>query len=384
MELMASYQKREIEPVVVKYLDVFPVVGITGPRQSGKSTLLQHLLNSYRYVSFDDYKMRDFIREDPDGFIKTYNNKVIFDEAQKVPEIFELVKIAVDKDRSNYGKFVLTGSSQFTLLKQISESLAGRIGLLSLLPYQYLEVPEVLRKQSIYKGTYPELTNRHYQYSGEWYSSYINTYVNKDVREISNIGNLRDFERFIRLLAANSSQTLNMSTYAHDLGVSVPTIKNWISVLEASYIIFLIPPYYENFGKRMTKSPKLYFWDVGMVAYLTGYETEKQFLGGPMRGAIFENYVVSEIKKKLCHAGKKEELYYFRSSAGLEVDLIVDHKITKDFIEIKATSSFKPRMLDAVNQLKGKDDRGFLLYNGESIPFKDKLNIIHFSDYLSN
>lgn len=378
------YHKREIEAVVEKYLEVFPVVGITGPRQSGKSTLLQHLLKSYRYVTFDDYKIRDFIRDDPDGFMKIYNHHVIFDEAQKVPEIFELVKIVVDQDRNRYGKFVLTGSSQFTLLKQISESLAGRIGLLSLLPYQFLEIPTALRRESIYRGGYPELTNREYEYAEEWYSAYINTYINKDVREISNIGNLRDFERFIRLLAANTAQTLNMSSYAHDLGVSVPTIKSWISVLEASYIIFLIPPYYENYGKRISKRPKLYFWDVGLVSYLTGYNTEQQFLNGPMRGAIFENYMVSEINKKLCHGGRQEALYYFRSSAGLEVDLIIDRKTIKHFIEIKATSSFKPRMIDAISQVKGPDDQGFLLYNGEPMPYKDQIHIIHFSEYLSS
>lgn len=380
---MSSYHVRQIEPIVDKYLKAFPVLGLTGPRQSGKSTLLQHLLKNYTYVSFDDYKMRNFIHEDPEGFMKRFSDKVIFDEAQKVPELFELVKIAVDQDRMNYGKYVLTGSSQFTLLHKISESLAGRIGLLSLLPYQYLEVPPDLRNESIYRGAYPELTNRAYDYFDEWYTAYIDTYINKDVREISNIGNLRDFERFIRLLAANTAQPLNMSTYSHDLGVSVPTIKSWLSVLEASYIVFLIAPYFENYGKRITKSPKLYFWDTGLASYLTGHETEQQYLNGPMRGAIFENYIVSEINKKIHHAGKKSELYYFRSSAGLEVDLIVDNKLTRDFIEIKATASFKTRMLNAVQQLMGANDRGYLLYNGENFPYKDNIKIIHYSEYLS-
>lgn len=202
--------------------------------------------------------------------METYKDKVIFDEAQKAPELFELVKIAVDKDRARSGKFVLTGSRQFSLLQKISESLAGRIGLLTLLPFQYAELPAQWQDEAIYRGSYPEIVQGAYVAANEWYSSYIETYIHKDLRDIKDIGNLRDFRRLLNLLAVNTGSMLNMSSFARDLGVSVPTIKTWISALEASYIVFLLPPYYQNFGKRIVKSPKIYFYDTGMVAYLSG------------------------------------------------------------------------------------------------------------------
>ena len=194
-----------------------------------------------------------------------HKQKVIFDEVQKVPEIFERIKIAIDNDRENYGKYILTGSHQFNFLKNVSESLAGRIGLLSLLPLQYSELPDTLHYDSIYNGSFPELVTREYQYNRQWYSSYITAYLEKDVRVIQNIGNLLDFQKFITLLAGNTSQILDMTHYAHDIGVSVNTIKKWISVLSASYIIYLLPPFYNNFGKRIVKRPKVYFYDTGLL-----------------------------------------------------------------------------------------------------------------------
>jgi len=202
-------------------------------------------------VTFDDFRIVALYHDDPNKFMRIYANKIIFDEVQKVPEIFNDIKIAIDTDRQTTGKFILTGSIQFNLLKNITESLAGRIGLLSLLPYQYAEIPNKLRYSSIYQGTYPELVNKNFEFVTDWYSSYLDTYITKDVNDLANIGDKRDFRRLISLLAANTSQLLNMSTYAKDLGVDVKTIKRWISVLEASYIIFLLPPYYQNFGKRI-------------------------------------------------------------------------------------------------------------------------------------
>jgi predicted AAA+ superfamily ATPase len=314
--------------------------------------------------------------------MQRYSNQVIFDEVQRVPELFGYVKRAVDKDRQNYGKFILTGSSQFNLLKQISESLAGRIGLISLLPFQYSEMPEELRQLSIFKGAYPELVMRAYQGLVPWYSSYLTTYLEKDVRLLNNIGNLLDFQRLLALLAANTSQVLNYSSYAKNLGVSVDTVKRWISVLEASYIIFLLPPYFNNLGKRIVKSPKLYFYDTGLVSYLTGIETESQYSKGPMAGAIFENYVIAEIKKRTLHTLTGEQLYFYRSSNGLEVDLIIEKHNQRTWIEIKKSATFIKKMITPIEKLKADEDKAILLYQGERMPPFNNIEIMPVDDYL--
>lgn len=376
-----EYRKRFIEDTVKKFLDLFPVVGITGPRQSGKSTLLRYLLKGYEYVTFDDAQMVKLYQEDPVGFMKRYCKKVIFDEVQLVPEIFSSIKILVDNDRQNYGNFVLTGSSQFSFLKSASESLAGRIGLVSLLPFQYGELPKEHQKEAVYRGSYPELVLRDYKGSNFWYSSYLNTYLNKDLRTLANIGDIRDFTRFIYLLASQVGQTLDMSHYAKDIGISVPTIKRWISILEASYILFLVPPYFKNYGKRIVKSPKVYFFDTGLVSYLTGIETFKQYDLGPLAGALFENYVVSEIYKKELHSASDAQLYFLRTYDQKEIDLIVGRKSSNDLIEIKKNATLKPAMIKTLVELKKKEDRAFLLYQGESNHIHD-VEIMHFQKYL--
>lgn len=376
------YQRRKLETKLKEYLDYFPVVGLTGPRQSGKSTLLLHLLKHYTYVTFDDYQTMHLFHNDPQKFMGMYSNKIIFDEVQKVPELFNYIKIAVDNDRNARGKFVLTGSSQFSFIKGLSETLAGRIGLLSLLPYQYSEIPSKWRKESIYKGAYPELINKEYHLFQDWISSYLETYLHKDVATLAQIGDLRDFRRLISLLAANTAQLLNLSRYANDLGVDVKTIKRWISILEASYIIFLLPPFYENFGKRIVKSPKIYFYDTGLVSFLTGIHSEDLFENGPMAGSIFENYIVSEIMKREIHHKTMAELFFLRTSQGQEVDLIIDRKQKKEWIEIKNSHTFHPRMLQSIEKFVGKKDRGYLLYRGKNFPAQKEIHICSYQDYL--
>ena len=378
------YLNRIAEATLRRFLAVFPVVGVTGPRQSGKSTLLQHALTYYRYVNFDQIKNVEYFEADPDGFIAQYNDRVIFDEVQFVPQLFSTIKVAVDQDRQNYGKFVVTGSSQFSYLKNISESLAGRIGLMSLLPLQYTEMPKALLEESIYRGAYPELVTRDYRESELWYGAYLETYLNKDVRVLSNIGDMRDFRRFIQLLAAQATQLLELSHYAKDLGVSVPTIKRWISILEASYIIFLLPAYHDNFGKRIIKSPKLYFYDTGLISYLVGIKNMELYDKGPMAGSLFENYVVSEISKKNSHLATHAELFYFRTSDQAEIDLIVDKKDTQDFIEIKKTATFSPRLITSIKKYCKEHNKGYLLYNGKKFPHHGNIHIIHYADYLKS
>ena len=378
-----SYIPRVIERNIVRYLKEFPVDGLAGPRQSGKSTTLKKLLGEkYRYVSFDDLNMVDRFHSDPERFMSVYSNKVIFDEVQRVPDLFHSLKLAVDNDRNNYGKFVVTGSSQFALLKHVSESLAGRIGLLTLLPFQFSEIPERLRVVSLFQGAYPERVQRKYYGSFDWYSSYLDTYLTRDVRDVREIGNIRDFRRFIQILAARVSQILNMSDIARDIGVSVPTIKKWISVLEASYIVFLLPPYYVNLGKRIIKSPKIYFYDTGIVSYLTGIRTKELFEKGPLYGNLFENYVVSEIYKRELHNRTGAELYYLRTSNGIEVDLIIDQKPKRRYIEIKASHTYRHEMTRSLLQTKNKGEEAFLLYRGKPVESTPDLKIINYISYL--
>ncbi len=357
---------------------MFPAVSLTGPRQSGKSTTLQQMFDGkYTYVSFDDPLTVEFLTQDPKGFIGKYKDKVIFDEAQKVPLLFNYLKIAIDQDRHNYGKFILTGSSQFKLVTQITETLAGRIGLLSLLPFHMYEMPKRWRKQQILKGSYPELIHLKYQNTLRWYSAYVSLYIERDVRNIANVGNLRDFQRLIKLLSARVSQELNFSSLAKEIGVTVRTVQNWTSILEASYIIFLIPSYHKNLGKRLVKRPKIYFYDTGLVCYFTGIETEDVLRKGPLDGPIFENYIVAEIQKWILHHGLNDQLYYFRTNLDIEVDLIIEN-LTKNqlrLIEIKSTETPKPKMFSHILKIKelvSHDQReenqiaNILIYRGDT------------------
>ncbi|MEW6526013.1 MAG: ATP-binding protein [Spirochaetota bacterium] len=339
------YYYRKLEKTLAKFLNIFPAVAVCGPRQSGKSTMLQHQFGKqYRYVTFDDPFMRERFTEDPRGFMNEFNNRVIFDEVQKVPEIFNYLKMRIDENRSSYGNFILTGSSQFTMLKNITESLAGRIGLLTLLPFQFSEMPQSLHNQQIIFGSYPENVVRHYYGVHEWYGAYITNYIERDVRTLFNIGNLKDFERLLWLLAAHTAQELNMNKIASDIGVTVKTIKSWISVLEASFIVFTIPPSHYNLGKRIVKRPKIYFYDTGLICYLTGIHTQEFLQNGPLAGPIFENYIMAELKKIISHYNKNVGLFYYRDNSGNEIDCIIEDLYNNKIflVEIKYTATPKP------------------------------------------
>lgn len=375
------YTHRVIEPKLLEYMNFFSVVGITGSRQSGKSTLLKHMLPDYQYVNFDDLTLRTFFHDDPEAFMQTYADRVIFDEAQLVPDLFSYIKRAVDNDRDTVGKFVISGSSQFTLIKSITETLAGRIGLLSLLPFQYIEVPNHLHLQSQFKGAYPELVNKDYALWRDWYASYLDTYLNRDVRTLANVGDLRDFQRLVQLLASRVGTLLNMADLARDLGVDIKTVKRWISILEASYIVFLLPPFYENFGKRLVKSPKIYFYDTGLVSFLTGIQTEEQYRQGPLAGHLFENYVIAEIMKMHLHMKTHASLYFLRINDQDEVDLIVDRGLERDLIEIKSGKTFKTNMVSSLQKYGREQDALYVLYQGPAFPH-DKVRIIPFEDYI--
>ncbi|MCX6233350.1 MAG: ATP-binding protein [Bacteroidetes bacterium] len=362
----------------------FPIIGITGPRQSGKTTMIRKTLgNSFKYVTFDDYRMIDFFTADPISFIHQYDRQVIFDEVQKVPELFNHLKIAVDENREETGRFVITGSSQFSFVKGITESLAGRIGLLSLLPFQFSEIPQGLRAEAVYSGSYPEVVRTGYQNAHDWYSSYLETFVLRDVKSLVNIGDLRDFRQFLTMLAARTSQLLNYSELSRSIGVSVSTIRRWISVLEAAYIIFLLPPWYRNLGKRIIKSPKVYFYDTGLVCLLTGVTTKELYHKGPMAGSIFENYIVAEIIKNLVHSHSSDQMFFYRTSHGEEIDLIIDRISGKQVIEIKKTATFRTQMVRNIEKILGPEDMGFLIYEGNNFPYNSNIQIMQYAQYLT-
>lgn len=341
------YVQRNIATELDASLEYFQAILLTGPRQSGKTTFLRHQLGDIaEYVTFDDPMERLFAKEDPNAFLDRFGRKaVILDEIQYVPHLFSYIKIRIDEDRfkgCEDRKWIMTGSQQFQLMRNISDSLAGRVAVLELLPFDFTErqiVSEAIPlSEQIWIGGYPDNV-LHPEGRDLWVKSYIATYLERDVRQLSNILDLGKFHSFIALCASMHGQELNYTKLASRCGVSVPTCKEWLSVLEASYIIFLLPPFYENFGKRVIKSPKLYFLDSSLVAVLTRQPTADALISGAMSGAFFEGFIISETYKTLSSHGSKPELYFWRSHDGVEIDLLLiqDGKLLP--IEIKCTNT---------------------------------------------
>lgn len=327
-----DYVERDQESNVRKLVASSPCMALTGPRQSGKSTLLRRCLPNYRYETLDDPLLREQATTDPLLFLENLGERAIIDEIQYAPGLLTYVKMHIDRNRARKGIFVFTGSQQFALIKGLGESLAGRIALAELLPFSVtekrrsLDLPgtEMAFRHAALVGSYPELVTDPTTDSRNWYASYVQTYLERDIRSIYDIGKLADFQRFLRLLAARTAQQVNMSDYARDLGITVPTVKKWLSILEASRIVYLLPPYYANSGKRITKAPKSYFLDIGLVCYLAGVRDEDHLFHGPMAGALFENFCIQEAVKRSLHRGFRPQLYYIRTGQGLEVDLLIE------------------------------------------------------------
>lgn len=291
------------------------------------------MLPQYRYLTLDDPFIRRQAEDDPELLLDSAGRNVIIDEIQYAPSLLPYLKIRIDQDRQAKGRYILTGSQQFTLIKNLAETLAGRIGLLELMPFTVFELAEGLEMQrdarrlfevACLRGLYPEPALGQPEDSEPWYAAYLQTYLERDIRMIYDIGNLREFDRLLRLLAARCGQTLNMSTLAVEVGVSVNTVKRWISILEACRVIYLLPPYYRNLGKRITKSPKVYFTDCGLVCYLTRLHDLDHLLQGPLAGPLFENFCIQEALKAVLNKGDNPSFYYLRTQAGLEVDLLVE------------------------------------------------------------
>jgi predicted AAA+ superfamily ATPase len=334
------YTARKLADVVVEAARNFPAVVVTGPRRAGKTTLLRHLFPRAQYVLLEDPDIQARIRSDPRAFLDAVRPPVVFDEIQNTPELLGYVRTLIDQSPRRLGQWVFTGSQEAPLMRGISESMAGRAAILQLLPFSIRESPKV----SLLHGGFPEVLARP-KARGLWFSSYLQTYLERDVRAITNVRDLATFRRFLSLLASRHGQILNKTDLAAPLGISVPTISEWLHILEITNQIILVSPYFENFGKRIIKSPKLYWGDSGLACYLLGINSTAELERSPFLGALFEGLVASEILKSQTNAGSRKELYYFRDQQGLEVDFLVPRANAGLWlIESKASKTVRPEM----------------------------------------
>lgn len=330
---------RTAETTVRTLLQGFPIVTITGPRQSGKTTLSRAIFPDRPYVSLEDPDVRRAALEDPRAFLGRFPNGGVLDEVQRAPELFSYLQTRVDAD-GRMGLFLLTGSQQFGLLSSVTQSLAGRTAFVELLPFAIGELASVGRQPvdldaHLFTGGYPPLYDRRLA-PRSWFAAYVTAYVERDVRQLLNVQDLETFQRFVRLCAGRSGQILNLSSLATDCGITHNTAKAWISVLEASYLLFQLRPHHANFSKRLVKSPKLYFYDTGLLCWLLGLQSSEQLATHPLRGSIFETFVVSELVKNRFSQGERAVLHFWRDSNGNEVDVIADVGTKLMPIEIKS------------------------------------------------
>jgi predicted AAA+ superfamily ATPase len=331
---------RQIAPILLSALRRFPAVVITGPRRVGKTTLLRTVLPHAQYVLLEDPDIQDRVRRDPRAFIESLRPPVIFDEIQNTPQLLDYVRTLVDASPRKMGQWFFTGSQEAPLMQGITESMAGRAAILQLLPFSLMETA----KADPLLGGFPEVV-LHPRGRELWFASYLQTYIERDVRLISNVRDLPTFRRFLSLLASRHGQMLNRSDLAAPLGVSVPTISEWVRILEITGQIILVPPYFENFGKRLVKSPKVYWGDTGLACHLLGIQSQAELERSPFWGSIFEGFVASEILKSQINRGQRKELYYFRDQQGLEIDFLVPQPNARFWlVEAKASKTVQPSM----------------------------------------
>jgi len=344
----------------------FPVVSIMGPRQSGKTTLSKKVFEDHDYVSLEEPDEREFALADPKGFLRRFSGGVILDEVQRAPNLLSYIQGIVDRENIP-GRFILTGSQQFHVMEKISQTLAGRTAIVYLLPLSLNELlgqptpdpyeidilpdkkkrPPFSLEDILYKGLYPRIHDRGLE-PHEWLSAYYRTYVERDVRDVANIGNLDAFQRFVRLCAGRTGQLLNLSSLASDCGISHTTARHWVSILQAGFIIQLLPPHHENFSKRIIKSPKIYFLDTGLLCYLLRIRETEDIPVHPLKGAIFENFVFSEIYKAFAHRGELPPLYFWRDRTGHEVDIVIDTGKRLVPVEIKSAETIDSSFFDGL------------------------------------
>lgn len=346
--------ERQLEPHLIAVASRYPVVTLTGPRQSGKTTLCRSAFPDRPYVSLENPTQRELATRDPVGFLAQYPDGVILDEIQRAPELPSYLQGMVDED-SRPGRFILTGSQNFSLVQAVSQSLAGRTALLELLPLSLAEVrrfpaPAQDLNSILWVGGYPRLFAEQLP-PEEWLATYVSTYVERDAREVLKIGDLITFQTFIRLCAGRAGQLLNLSSLAADCGISQPTARSWLSVLEASYIAFRLQPFHTNLSKRLIKAPKLYFYDSGLLCNLLGIEHPGQLVSHPLRGGIFESWVVAELMKQYLHQGRRPRFSFYRDRDRLEVDLLIERATELTAIEIKSSQTPPASALQGIENL---------------------------------
>ncbi|SFE95355.1 ATP-binding protein [Thermophagus xiamenensis] len=365
------YIPRTIEKKIKELSLKYPVITLTGPRQSGKSTLLQKSFPDYAYVSLEDPDIRLFAEEDPRSFLETYPEKTILDEVQRVPSLFSYLQTHVDR-QNREGLYLLAGSHNFLLMQKISQSLAGRTAILKLLPFSHEEMRTVSLVDpntdiEIFNGSYPRLYDKKI-FPTDFYPYYLQTYIERDVQQIKNIGNLNKFVRFIKLCAGRIGQLLNLSSLANDCDIAVSTAQQWISVLEASYVIYLLPPNHKNYSKRVVKTPKLYFHDTGLACSLLSLTSSEQLINHYHRGALFENLVINEFFKFFTHRGMVPPFSFWRDKTGNEIDLIIEFNNRSIAIEIKSGKTLTPQYFSNLKKWSKLSETPindlFVIYNG--------------------
>ncbi len=381
---------RHISSKILKYCREYPILALVGPRQSGKTTLAKALFPDYRYFSLENLDLRQHASADPRGFLSDCGPYVIFDEVQRVPELFPYLQEIVDTQQAP-AQYILIGSSQFLLIEKITQSLAGRIVTFKLYPLTYTElfqyeedrsfgsvfqvhhqnrekITQELLYHFLWRGFYPRIYDKHLD-SYKWHENYLFTYVERDVRSLLNVRNLRMFENFLALIASQSAQLMNYSNLANSLGISIPTIKEWISILETSGLIFILPPFFENFSKRIVKTPKIYFADSGLLCHLLAIRNVDQLQVHPLLGAIFETFIVSECFKRFHNLGERPPLYFWRDQSGNEIDLLIYDGQRAFPIEVKLSQSlhsdFKKNIEKWLELKNNPAQAGMILYCGQ-------------------
>lgn len=384
--------RRNLETSIRIYSSQYPVVAIVGPRQSGKTTLARYMFPDHKYLSMENLDIRHMAQDDPRGFLDDYGKNIILDEIQRVPSLFSYLQERVDLDDSPAG-YVLTGSQQFILMEKITQSLAGRIITFQLYPFSFNELygakpdknidsiftikpgyikagKEIDIYTAIFTGMYPRIHDKKLD-ARKWIENYILTYIERDIRSLVNVANLKLFEDFLKICASMSGQLINYTSISNSIGVSQPTVKKWLSLLETSGILFLLPPHYKNFKKRIVKTPKLYFTDTGVLSFLLSIRSPDELINHPLWGNIFETFIISELYKRVHHTGEKPPFYFWRDKTGNEIDLIVDIGSKLLPIEIKASKTYSPELKTNIfSWLKLKNntsEKGFVIYRGEEI-----------------
>lgn len=381
---------RTLESKLTELSTYYPVVVVTGPRQSGKTTLCQMAFPKKRYVSLEALDVRDFAQSDPRAFLAEYSHDVIIDEVQNVPELLSYLQEEIDADPTP-GRFLLTGSQHFGLSQSISQSLAGRCGLLTLLPPSLEEVQEFSNVPSdvfslLWTGSYPRIYDQNIP-AHQWLSDYTSTYIQRDVRQVVNVSDLQAFSGFLKLCAGRSAQEINLSGLGADAGVSHNTARSWLSVLETSYIVHRLPAWHPNIRKQVVKAPKLHFYDSGLLCYLLGIREPEQLRLHPLRGAIFESWVVSEIYKTCLHGGLQANFFHYREARGLEIDLLIEKGQEFSAVEIKSGATISEdffknlkKFAERIQERKGTQLQKYVVYSGQISQKRSQAHVLSWKD----